>query len=717
MAVKFANRVKVNTSTTGTGTITLGSAVAGFQSFADGGIVNGNEVRYTIVDGTDWEVGTGTYTSTGTTLSRTLIESSTGSLLNLSGTNVEVFITMAAVDIDNLATRSIDVYNYTATSGQTAFTGADDNGNTMDFLEDNIIVTLNGVTLEKTADYTVSGGNTVTLTSGAATSDELNVTAFKYFGIADALPLSGGTLTGDLTFGDNNKAVFGDGSDLQIYHDGLNSYLRDGGTGDLKVLATNFAVKNLGDSINFITTNSSTGAMDLHHNGSSKLTTTSTGVDITGAVTSDGLTVDGVSNLNGTVGVNSTSGYASIEVGGTSGGYIDLKAPNTEDYDCRVIHHDNSGSPYNVIDVKSGDLYIASGASALNRIRVQNSTGDISFYEDTGTTEKFFWDASAESLGIGTTSTGSETFVVEKSSGTPTIRINAPTGSQAQLKLQADGTVTDTQMIHANTDASLGFSRWDGAAYQERMRIDNSGNVGIGTSSPSTKLSVVSSTNAGISVNDGTVNTILYNTSSANGTIGTTTNHPMAVYTNNTERMRIDSSGNVRLTQNFYTPDYGYIGNSAGTFSGINTGFQTLSGGSGYLITYVNGSESMRIDASGNLLVGTTTGSDKVTVNGTVSATNFNTTSDATLKTNVETLTGSLDAVKAMRGVSYDWIENGNSEVGVIAQEVEAIVPDVVSTNDQGIKSVKYGNLVGVLIEAIKEQQQRIEALEAKLGE
>ena len=199
MAVKFANRVKVNTSTTGTGTITLGSAVAGFQSFADGGIVDGNEVRYTIIDGNAWEVGTGTYTSAGTTLSRTLIESSTGSLLNLSGTNVEVFITMAAVDIDNLATRSIDVYNYTATSGQTAFTGADDNGNTMDFLEDNIIVTLNGVTLEKTADYTVSGGNTVTLNSGAATSDELNVTAFKYFGIADALPLSGGTLTGGLT--------------------------------------------------------------------------------------------------------------------------------------------------------------------------------------------------------------------------------------------------------------------------------------------------------------------------------------------------------------------------------------------------------------------------------------------------------------------------------------------------------------------------------------
>ena len=102
---------------------------------------------------------------------------------------------------------------------------------------------------------------------------------------------------------------------------------------------------------------------------------------------------------------------------------------------------------------------------------------------------------------------------------------------------------------------------------------------------------------------------------------------------------------------------------------------------------------------------------------GTVNAANFNTTSDATLKTNVETLTGSLDAVKSLRGVSFDWLENGNSEVGVIAQEVEAVLPDVVSTNDQGIKSVKYGNMVALLIEAMKEQQAQIDELKAKLGE
>ena len=93
--VTLVNRAKVATATTGTGTITLGAADSGYQTFAAAGVVNSDVVRYVIEDGTDWEIGTGTY-SAGT-LTRTLGESSTGSLLTLSGSAV-VFVGAAAAD-------------------------------------------------------------------------------------------------------------------------------------------------------------------------------------------------------------------------------------------------------------------------------------------------------------------------------------------------------------------------------------------------------------------------------------------------------------------------------------------------------------------------------------------------------------------------------------------------------------------------------------------
>lgn len=99
--VTFVNRARMTTGTTGTGTITLGSAVSGFQSFADAGITNGQTVRYVIEDGTGFEIGTGTYTSSGTTLSRSVEESSNSdSALNLSGSAL-VFVTVAATDVLN----------------------------------------------------------------------------------------------------------------------------------------------------------------------------------------------------------------------------------------------------------------------------------------------------------------------------------------------------------------------------------------------------------------------------------------------------------------------------------------------------------------------------------------------------------------------------------------------------------------------------------------
>ena len=93
--MKLANRAKMTTSTTGTGSVTLGVASLGYQTFTAAGVVNGDEIRYVIEDGVNWEIGTGVFNSG--VMSRTLVESSTGSLLNLSG-SATVLLSITADD-------------------------------------------------------------------------------------------------------------------------------------------------------------------------------------------------------------------------------------------------------------------------------------------------------------------------------------------------------------------------------------------------------------------------------------------------------------------------------------------------------------------------------------------------------------------------------------------------------------------------------------------
>ena len=196
--VKLVNRAKMTTSTTGTGTITLGSAVDGFQTFAAAGVSNGETVRYCIEDGTsNFELGSGVFTASGTTLTRVVSESSnSNNAISLTGSAI-VFITAIAADIQPT---TFTTTVFTATANQTAFTVS----YTVGFAE----VFLNGSKLSG-ADFTATNGTSIVLASGATVGDTVDVVAYATQTIANVytqsqsdaryLQLTGGTLSGDLT--------------------------------------------------------------------------------------------------------------------------------------------------------------------------------------------------------------------------------------------------------------------------------------------------------------------------------------------------------------------------------------------------------------------------------------------------------------------------------------------------------------------------------------
>lgn len=93
------------------------------------------------------------------------------------------------------------------------------------------------------------------------------------------------------------------------------------------------------------------------------------------------------------------------------------------------------------------------------------------------------------------------------------------------------------------------------------------------------------------------------------------------------------------------------------------------------------------------------------------------TTSDARLKTNITPLQNSLDKILQLQGVEYDRTDYEKHEIGMVAQEVEKIIPDLVKENSEGVKILEYQNLTAVLVEAIKEQQEQINSLKQTVQE
>jgi hypothetical protein len=125
--------------------------------------------------------------------------------------------------------------------------------------------------------------------------------------VTGVITTDGMTTSADINFGDNDKAIFGAGNDLQIYHDGSHSYISDQGTGRLKIFATDLEINNAGNTANYIQAFDG-GAVQLFYNNAEKLATSATGVTVTGTVAATAVTGDGSgltsltsANLTGTV--------------------------------------------------------------------------------------------------------------------------------------------------------------------------------------------------------------------------------------------------------------------------------------------------------------------------------------------------------------------------------------------------------------------------------
>ena len=560
------------------------------------------------------------------------------------------------------------------------------------------------------------------------------------------LPLSGGGMTGTLVIGsqqlkfsDAGRLFMGDSNDLQIYHDGSNSYINDVGTGDLylQTNGTNMFLRDSASGNTFIAMNTGTADVSLRQNGNIKLITTSTGVTVTGAATATTFLGD----LNGTINTvttavtkaNATSdttvattAFVQNLIGTIPAGLVFQgtwnAATNTPTLTSGsgttghfyIVSTSGSTNLDGVTDWVTGDwaVFIEQGATdaweKIDNSSVLDGTGtgnQITKWAGSGTsntlTDSSITD-NGTSVGIGTTLPGAayklEVNGLLKANGgyftnpvsifdssfteNPRLSLGRSSGETLnfdvddriaiiyhkqdetsgihKLSLSVDSDSVDTNTIDFNFRNSAGTT-----TTSTPMTILSSGRVGIGTSSPSTRLHVVgsagefalslqnSSNGDGIKItteNQTANNGFLWNQGSSNLVnmySSSTTNASKMIMLGggvdkiffNTEGNSYFNGGNVGIG----TTSPGYklsVSGNIGLTDGVSTGLLALVGGNYYIqntgaystVFQTNGAERMRITSTGNVGIGTTSPSRPLSVYRSTagSAANFLHYTDAT---------------------------------------------------------------------------------------
>ena len=428
------------------------------------------------------------------------------------------------------------------------------------------------------------------------------------------------TLRDEIKLIDNQKLILGQSDDLQIYHNGSNSYIDDAGTGNLFIRSNEIRLnKYTGE---FMIRAIADGAVTLYHNNSAKLATTSSGIDVTGSMTATSLSVSSAFSTTANINISGTSGkyqINSLDVIEYSGGF---RVGSVADDDESLTLVGFGGQPNIVLD----DSVIQFKFSTSEKMRLDNSGR----------------------LGIGTSSPDNVLHV--KHATTNVVGKFESGDNQVWINLNDDGGGTYGALLGHDSDAGHLFAIADNSV-TKRLVIDDSGRVGIGTSSPN-KLLHLSSADPTIMLTDTDTNAdsrISANSSAGSLFFDADLNNESAFSTmsfrvDGTEALRIDSSQRVGIGTN--SPQVTFHANSGATdevarfestdqFADIQLkdsgGASHIRASNGSLILEadranavsssaflinVDNSEALRIDSSGRVGIGTTSPATKLEVAG-----------------------------------------------------------------------------------------------------